>query len=190
MCNVIKYTYQTFNMLNFNLKEVKYDKIKSIGNEYYEGIDIFDAFANMKKLTILDIIYCNNCKCMTYCSSKEFIYNLPPVLIIVLNRGKNEQDFNEKFNFPEVLDFNKTDYVINEGSYKKYFLCGLIKYFGENSLSGHYISFFRNNLNEKFVMYNDTLVSENFEIFDVMEYNISNNNNEKVTPYILFFHFC
>jgi len=87
----------------------------------------------------------------------------------------NGQDFNEKFKFPEKLDFNKANLLINEGSYKKYFLCGLIKYFGENSLSGHYISFCRNNFNEKFVMYNDTLVSENIEIEEAMKYNTSSN---------------
>ena len=80
--------------------------------------------------------------------------------------------------------------LINEDSYQKFFLCGLIKYFGENSLSGHYISFCRNNFNEKFVMYNDTLVSENIEIEEAMKCNTSSNANEKVTPYILLYHFC
>jgi len=33
----------------------------------------------------------------------------------------NGQDFNEKFKFPEKLDFNIANLLINEGSYKKYF---------------------------------------------------------------------
>ena len=61
-CNIIKYSYQTFNMLNFKLKEAKDNKIKNIGNENYQGIDIFDAFENIKKLNTLDMIYYNNCK--------------------------------------------------------------------------------------------------------------------------------
>ena len=31
-------------MLNFILKEIKDDKIRNLGNIYYDGIDIFDAF--------------------------------------------------------------------------------------------------------------------------------------------------
>ena len=49
-------------MLNFKLKEAKDNKIKNIGNENYQGIDIFDAFENIKKLNTLDMIYYNNCK--------------------------------------------------------------------------------------------------------------------------------
>jgi ubiquitin C-terminal hydrolase len=106
-CHIIKYSYQTFNMLVFILKKVKEDKIKSIGNEYYTGIDLYDAFENDRKLEILDgenMIYCNKCKCLCAGSHQQMIFSLPPVLIIVLNRGRNNLDFNEKFDFPEVLN--------------------------------------------------------------------------------------
>ena len=116
------------------------------------------------------------------------IFSLPPVLIIVLNRGKNAQDFNEKFEFPEILNFIGTNYVTFEGSYKKYFLCGLISCIGGSTSNVHYISYSRNSMNDKFVMYNDTLVSENIDIEEAMKYIISDNDNEKLTPYILFYH--
>ena len=39
------------------------------------------------------MIYCNNCKALKNGSIKQDIYKLPRVMIIVLNRGKNNQDF-------------------------------------------------------------------------------------------------
>jgi len=187
-CNITKYSYQTFNMLNFKLKEIKDDKIKNIG-EYYAGIDTFDAFENLRKLKIFDKIYCNNCKCMASGSSQEKIFSLPPLLIIVLNRGKNDQDFKEEFNFPESFDFSLENFQIYKNSYKKYYLNGIIKYVGESRTNCHYISFWRNTINEKFVKYDDTLVSENCEIEEAMKCIIHENNNENVTPYILFYHY-
>ena len=150
-------------------------------------------FESLRKLKIFDVenkIYCNFCKSQQSGSRQEEIYSLPPILIIALNRGKNDQYFNEEFNFPEVLNLNDTNYVRKENSYKKYFLCGLIKYFGEDCSNSHYISYCRNSVNDKFVMYNDTLVSENIEINDAIKCKISDNNNENENPYILFYHFC
>ena len=191
-CNIIKYSYQTFNMLVFILKKVKEYKIKSIGNGYYTGINLYDAFENDRNLEILDgenMIYCNNCKCLYSGTHQQMIFSLPPVLIIVLNRGRNNLDFNENFDFPEALNFIGTNYVIYEGSYKKYFLCGIIVHLGESSSSGHFICYCRRSMNEKFVMYNDTIVTENIEIEEAMKCTISNNDNEKRTPYILFYHY-
>ena len=71
----------------------------------------------------------------------------------------------------------------------RFFLCGLITHLGESSSSGHFICYCRNNVNEKFVMYNDTQVSENIEIDDAKKCSISDNANEKRTPYILFYHY-
>ena len=177
-------------MLNFILKEVKDYKIRIIGKGNYNGIDMFDAFEYMRKINNLvgeNKIYCNRCKRMVF--SQEMIFRLPPILIVVLNRGKNGQDFNEQFKFGEVLNFNSSDHVIDKKSYKKYFLCGLISRIGGINSTSHFISFCRNSINNKFIMYNDTLVTENIEIDDAMKFKISDNDNEKVTPYILFYHY-
>ena len=192
-CNIIKYSYQTFNMQPFILKKVKDEKIKSIGNEYYKGINLYDCFDCDRKIEILDgenMIYCNKCKCMCSGSHQQMIFSLPPVLIIYLNRGRNNQDFNENFDFPEAFNFNGTNYVIFAGSYKKYYLCGIIVHLGESSSSGHFICYCRKSLDDKFVMYNDTIVTDNIEIDDAMKCTISENDNEKRTPYILFYHYC
>jgi len=191
-CNTTKYSYQSFNLIAFILKKVKGDKMQFIGNEYYKGIDIYDCFDSERKLENLDgdnMIFCNDCKCLRPGSHQQLIYSLPPVLIIVLNRGRNNQDFNEEFNFDEVLKFDQGNYIICEKAYKRYFLCGVIVHLGESSSSGHFICYCRNKINEKFVMYNDAIVSENIEIQEAMKCVISDNDNEKRTPYILFYHY-
>ena len=134
-CKIKKYSYQTFNMLNFELKKVKEDKMKLIGKDFYNGINLFDAFESDRKEERLEgenMIYCNRCKGMRNGTHKQEIYSLPSVLIIVLNRGKNNQDFNEEFNFPEVINFmNYPNYIINKDSFKRFYLSGLITLLGK-----------------------------------------------------------
>ena len=190
-CNIIKYSYQTFNLLNFVLKKVKEDKLKEIGKKYYYGIDLFDCFDSDKKEEILNgenMIYCNKCKGLKDGKHQQIIFGLPSVLIIILNRGKNNQDFDEEFKFYETLDFTGTNYIINDNSYKKFYLCGLITHLGESGIGGHFIAYCRNNINDKFLCYNDASVCE-VNIEDAMKAKISDNEYEKKTPYILFYHF-
>jgi ubiquitin C-terminal hydrolase len=193
-CQKIKYSYQTFNMLTFILKKIKDDKLSSLGQQYYKGINFNDAFYTDKKEEILkdeNMIFCNSCQGTHTGSTQQSIFSLPPILIIVLNRGKNNQDFNEEFNFPEVLDFNDgNNFVIsNYNNYKRFFLCGIITHLGESSSSGHFICYCRNDLNDPFVCYNDTQVAEGIEIDIAMRCNLSENSYEKKTPYILFYHY-
>jgi hypothetical protein len=32
-------------------------------------------------------------------------------MIVILNRGKDNRDFNEEFDIPEILDFSKTNLI-------------------------------------------------------------------------------
>ena len=112
---------------------------------------------------------------------------MPSVLIIILNRGKNNQDFDEDFKFSEILDFNKNNIVINKNSYHKFFLCGIITHLGESGSSGHFIAYCRNDVNDNFLCYNDSIVTE-VSVHDAMKTNISYYDYEKITPYILFYH--
>ena len=191
-CKIKKYSYQTFNMINFVLKKVKEDKILQMG-QYYKGIELIDAFESDRKEEKLEgenMIYCNRCKGMKTGTHKQEIYSLPSVLIIVLNRGKNNQDFNEEFNFPEAINFNiYTDLIINKASYKRFYLSGVITHLGESSSSGHFICYWRNSVNDKYICYNDASVTETVvSIEDAMSAKISDNIYEKKTPYILFYH--
>ena len=108
-CGVSKYSFQTFNILNFILKKVKEYKREILGeylpNDYIINlIDAFDCENKEEHLIGENMIYCNNCKALKNGYIKQDIYELPPVLIIVLNRGKNNKDFRENFKIDEILD--------------------------------------------------------------------------------------
>ena len=193
-CNVEKYSFQSFNIINFILKKVKEEKRKSLG-EYLPAdyvINIIDAFYSENQLEKLEgenMIYCNNCKALKNGSMKNDIYELPPILIVVLNRGKNNQDFREEFDLQEILNLkNEPNIICNPNTHTKYYLCGVITHLGESGSSGHFISYFRTSMNQKFHCYNDTSVVE-VSVEDAMKTKISNNADEDVIPYILFYHY-
>ena len=194
-CKLTKYSFQTFNMQIFQLKKLKYDKIKKEGNTF-DKLSLIDAFNYLSNEEILDgenMIYCNKCHQLTIGRISQNIYRLPNILIIVLNRGKNNSDFNEEFDFPEYLDFNSDfndkNIIIDQQSKKKYYLMSVIKHIGESGSNGHFIAYVRkNNSKTKFLCYNDSFVNEvNAE--DALKYKISNKEEEKITPYILFYHY-
>ena len=189
-CRKTKYSFQTFNMQIFQLKKLKEDKIKDIGEYYNNDLNLYDCFIYQQKEEYLygeNMIYCNTCKGLRDGIHQQSIYALPYVLIIILNRGKNNEDFNEQFDFPEILDLSNQGVILNQDSYKKYYLCGVITHLGESSSAGHFIAYCRNNSNDKFLCYNDAVVSE-VNVEDAMSSKISDNDLEKKTPYILFYH--
>ena len=155
-------------------------------------MNLFDAFYNQQKLENLDgnnMIYCNRCKCLTNGLHQQVIFNLPSVLIIILNRGKNNKDFNEEFTFPPTIDFSNLNIIHNQNNvYKKYYLSGVITHLGESGTAGHFISYCRNSSTSNFLCYNDTSVNE-VSIETAMSSKISQNELEKKTPYVLFYHY-
>ena len=189
-CQKSKYSFQTFNLLIFPLKKVKEYKMRVSGWQNY-NLDLYDAFLceqEEERLEGDNMIYCNICKKLSPGIHKQDIYTLPSILIIILNRGKNNQDFNEQFNFDEVLDFGKENIIFNPGSNKRYFLCGIITHLGESGSGGHFIAYCRNNFNGNFTCYNDAAVSQ-ASVIDAMSTKISANEYEKKTPYILLYHY-
>ena len=189
-CHRIRYSFQTFNFLIFQLKNVK-EYIQQIfgKNNNYKIINIYDAFDCDKKEVILDgdnMIYCNSCKGLNPGTYQQIIYSLPKVLIIVLNRGKNNQDFNEDFIFPKELDLSIENYVILNNNNTHFYLQSVITHLGESYAGGHFIAYCRNGPKEDFLCYNDVFVSK-VTINDAMSSNISGNLYESRTPYILVY---
>ena len=193
-CTITKYSFQTFNLLIFPLKKVKEFKQRNRSRFNFFGssvLNLYDAFLceqEEEKLEGENMIYCNRCRQLAPGSHKQDFYTLPPVLIIILNRGKNNQDFNEEFKFDEVLDFTDKNIIQNNQSYKKYYLCGIITHLGESGSSGHFIAYCRNNINENFLCYNDDSVNP-VGLLDAMSAKISYEATEKKTPYILLYHY-
>ena len=188
-CNIKKYSFQSFNMQIFQLKKLKEDKIL-----YYktnEKLNLIEGFVLQQipeNLNNENMIYCNNCKGLKDGIHQQNIYQLPKVLIVILNRGRNNADFNEEFDFPAILDLSKTNIALVQNSPRLFYLCGVITHLGESGSGGHFIAYCRNNQNDNFTFYNDSQVSE-VSIETALSYKISNNENEKRTPYILFYHY-
>ena len=65
----------------------------------------------------------------------------------------------------------------------------IIKHIGESGSNGHFISYVRkNNSKTEFLCYNDSFVNE-VNVSEAMKYKISDKEEEKITPYILFYHY-
>jgi len=190
-CGITKYSFQTFNLLIFQLKKVKEYKQKLYKGNNYHNLNLIDAFECEKQEEILDgenMIYCNFCKGLRSGTHQQSIYSLPNVIIIILNRGRNNQDFNEEFAFPKILDLSDQNIIIQKDSNHKFYLCGIITHLGESGAGGHFIAYCRNNPDSNFLCYNDAQVSE-VSVEVAMSSKISNNEYEKKTPYILLYHF-
>ena len=177
--------------------KIFFPNFKEFGEENLRNdvINLYDAFYSENKkenLTGENMIYCNTCKALKNGWVQQSIYQLPKIMLIILNRGRNNKDFREEFQINEILDFNNAPNIFcnidNQKKYKKYFLCGIVKHLGESGSNGHFISYYRNSMNQKFYCYNDASVAE-VSVEDAMKTKISRNENEDMIPYILFYHY-
>ena len=184
-CNTIKYSYQSFNLLIFQLKKVKEMTKKR------KNINLYDAFEVDKREELLEgenNIFCNNCHCLTNGKHQQQIYSLPKVLIIILNRGKNNKDFNEKFDFPPILDFSENKGIIIRQDFNQiFYLSGIITHLGESGNEGHFIAYCKSEFDSQFYCYNDASVTLAKEE-DAIKTVISSRDYDKKTPYILIYH--
>ena len=133
------------------------------------------------------MIYCNSCNSFKPFTRQKVIYSLPRVIIIILNRGINNKDFNEEFILANELDLSIQNFIINNAINSKFYLQSIITLKGETNSNGYYIAYCRNGPNEDFICYNGTVVSK-ANIYEAMCSNISGEAYEKITPYILIYH--
>ena len=187
-CRIKNFSFHSFNSLNFPLEKIKKYKLSKIGNKnlYLNLYDAFHYKKEVKDLKWKNMYYCNACEKYTECYQKQDCYTLPPILVIILNRGKNNQDFNEYFLFDETLDLS--NFVQYENSWKKYFLSGIITQLGKSGYDEHFVAYCRNNINDNFICYNDDSVTQ-VTIKEAMSSRISEKEYENIIPYILFYHF-
>ena len=157
-CNIMKYSFQTFNLLIFQLKKIK-EQAKPNNTNILTLLDAFNVEQKEEKLEGDNMIYCNGCKGLRVGINQQTIYQFPSVLIIILNRGKDNKDFNEEFYFPLELDFTKLNLVIKKEPFIKFYLCGVITHLGESGASGHFIAYCRNSPYSNFILYNDAIIT-------------------------------
>ena len=107
---------------------------------------------------------------------KTYLVTGPEIFILLLNREKGIE-FDVKITFWEKL--NLYNYIEYKNTGYEYKLIGVIAHIGENSMNGHFISYCRDPITNKWHKYNDTIVNEvnNFEKKVI----------NSVMPYLLFY---
>ena len=183
-CNNIKYNFQVCPFLEFPLEEVnKYclnqNKLISLINVDGSNpdVNIYDCFEYYHKVDLMtgeNQMYCNICHNSWDSYYSTNLYVLPRYLIINLNRGKNAV-YQCKVNFPEILDL--TNYVQYKNLNTKFELYAVICHIGPSSMSGHFVAYCRNRMDQKWYLYNDAIVT-----LCKLSYEYQNK-----MPYILFY---
>ena len=184
ICNFIKCNFQANCLLDFPLEQINqflYNKgkimplINSDGaNPDINLYDCFDYYQNMEKIDGDNKIYCNACHCYYDSNYSTTLYSLPEILVINLDRGKNEV-YQCNVNFPEELDL--TNCLINKELNIQYELYGVICHIGPSPMSGYIAAYCRNRIDDKWYLYNDSIVTlcgNSYEYLNKM-------------PYILFY---
>ena len=146
-CGITKYNFQVLFILEFQLKEIynhnsRLNKplINSRGKKFVDIFSCFDYNSQPSDFTGENQLFCTKCNSLTDSISSNNIFSLSPVLIIILDRGK-DKNFECDVDFPEYL--NLQNYVAYQKSIYNYQLRGVITHLGESGMSGHFIAFCR-----------------------------------------------
>ena len=119
-------------------------------------------------------MYCDVCQCSEDAYYQTSIYSLPQNLVIILNMGKGAV-YQCNVNFPETL--NLLNYVANKNGTTAMKLYAVICHFGESSMSGHFIAYYRHRITKEWYCFND---SAKTKCTEEKPYN-------KGKPYLLFY---
>ena len=192
-CGTKTYNFQTYFFIVFPLEEVRKFKLqKNINNfNQFNGfnfnnmninnnvVDITDCFDYDCKINVMsgaNAMYCNYCKRTCNNSMCTTLTTGPPVLILLLNRGKGIE-FEVKINFPEYLNLHNYIQLNHLGC--EYRLIGVITHIGESGMGGHFIAYCRDPLFGQWHKYNDAIVTL-----------VNDFQNEVINfamPYLLFY---
>ena len=182
-CSVIKYNFQIYSFLEFPLQQV---------NQYYfkngkrplitkEGknpdVDLYECFEYNRKVDLMtgdNQMFCNICNklCNTYYST--ILYSGSNNLIINLNRGRGGV-YECKVNFPSQL--NILNFVTYNVGITVYELYAVICHLGPSSMSGHFVAYCKNRIDNQWYLYNDAIITKCTRKY---QYNDG-------MPYILFY---
>ena len=184
-CGTMIFNFQTYNFLIFPLLEVKkYIVFNNCQNPFFQmqnyTLNLYDCFKYYQKIDFFtgqNQIFCNKCQTLQNANYCTMLYNVPTILCIVLNRGKDNLDFQEGFNFPIKLDLS--DFIQDKNDCGLYYLIGVVVHIGDSSMSGHFFAYSRSHYTSPWYKYNDAIVTK------------CNNENEIYSlgkPYILFYH--
>ena len=86
-------------MFIFNLKEICEFTNKN-------KISLIDGFKNFKDSEKNGTIYCQNCEDEVSANIEHLMCSLPHIIVIILDRGNERNEYNCKVDFPEVIDLS------------------------------------------------------------------------------------
>lgn len=183
-CNSMVFNFQTYNFLIFPLLDVKnYIIYNNYQNPFFNNqnyvLNLIDCFKYYQKIDFFsgeNQIFCNKCQAMQNANYCTLLYSVPTILCIVLNRGKNNMDFQENINFGTQLDLS--NFVQDKSDIALYYLIGVVVHVGDSSMNGHFFAYCRAHFKSPWYKYNDSIVSQSNE----------NDIYSVGTPYILFYH--
>ena len=143
------------------------------------SVNLDDCFLYYQKKECFEgenSIYCTKCHKLFPCCFQTFLFTVPNILIIILNRGKGrineiKLEFNENLNLINYVQKKETGYMYN--------LIGVVTYIGQGGPNAHFIAFCRSLINNRWYKYNDNSVTEivNFQQ-EIIDFGI---------PYILYY---
>ena len=164
-CNIIKFNFQVYSFLEFPLQQVN-QYFYSMGKKPLftndgknSDVELYECFEYYRKVDLMtgdNQMYCNICNKLLNSYYSTVIYSSPIYLIINLNRGKGAT-YQCKVNFPEQL--NLFNFVTYKNGYTAYGLYAVICHLGPSSMSGHFVAYCRNRIDNKWYLYNDAIVS-------------------------------
>ena len=164
-CKVIKFNFQIYSFLEFPLQQVNQFCFNNGKRPLYTidgknpDVNLYECFDYNGKVDLMsgdNQMYCNICNKLNNSLYASSIYSLPIYLIINLNRGKGAV-YECKVNFPEQL--NLYNYASFKDGYTVYGLYAVICHLGPSSMSGHFVAYCRNRIDNKWYLYNDGIVT-------------------------------
>jgi ubiquitin C-terminal hydrolase len=162
-CYNTLYNFESFITLNLNIINSNNSIVDMINELYKEDVRCDDW-------------KCENCNKNSRYKKECKIWDLPKVLIIIVNRFSDITKKNEEpININDVLNFKKGTILNNINLEKKYYLSSLALHMG-NVDGGHYVAIC-NNDTSYYNLYNDINVSniDNFKIDNKYAYMIVYN---------------
>ena len=156
-CKTTSHNIQCFNILIFPLEEVRIYKNKTT-------VDIIECFEyyNQKKqyMRFDNQMYCNNCLKMADSLSETKLLISPNVLLVYLNRGKD--NYNTILTYNEYLDIK--NFIYYKDSPNFYELIGIVNLFYNINNNMYFIAFCKSFIDYKWYKYdNEEVVLSSFD---------------------------
>ena len=164
-CGIIKYNFQVYSFLEFPLQQVNQFYYNTNRRPLFNNdgtnpdVGLYECFEYYQKIDLMNgdnQMYCNICNQLCDSLYSTTVYSTPVNLIINLNRGRGAV-YECKVNFPEQL--NLFNFVTFKDGFTAYQLYAVICHLGPSSMSGHFVAYCRNRIDNKWYLYNDGMVS-------------------------------